>query len=95
MLGSKAMEKMIDQGEELLTEHHDRIIQAFGKQDEGKLTVTLTYQIAPAKAMDQYDIDCSISYLMERIKEKISATVSETQMELPLKADKTYKLNKE
>ena len=95
MLGDKVFEKMTDQSEELITEHRDRIVKAFGKQDDGKLAVSLTFNIAPAKAMDQYDVDCSISYLMERIREKISATVTENQMELPLKPDKVYKLGKE
>jgi len=95
MLGEKTLDKMIDQSEELITEHRERIIKAFSKQDDGKLAVTLTFNIAPAKTMDQYDIDCTINYLMERIKEKISCTVSENQMELPLKAEKAYKLSKE
>ena len=94
MLGDKVFDKMTDQAEELITEHRERIIKAFGKQDDGKLAVAITFNIAPAKAIDQYDVDATISYTMEKVREKISCTVSENQMELPLKADKTYKLTK-
>jgi hypothetical protein len=94
MIGDRVFAKMKQLGGELVALHEERMKQAFSRSDDGKLSVTVSFTIAPGKVAGQYDVDATISYTMEKVKEKISANVSENQMDLPLSGDKTYKLTK-
>lgn len=87
MIGEKTFSQLACMTEELITEHASRITKAFSQQDDGKLNVTITLTIAPGKTMEQYDLDAKISYVSERVSEKITAKVTENQGELPLKGD--------
>jgi hypothetical protein len=58
--------------------------QAYERQDDGKLGVTITFSIYPdANMTGKMDIDATISYVIERVKEKITARVAYNMDELP------------
>jgi hypothetical protein len=84
MIGAKVIEKMNTLNRELLAAHATRMAQAFLRQEDGKLAVSISFTLAPNKEiLDTIDVDASISYIMERVKEKITSRVSEKQDDLP------------
>jgi hypothetical protein len=94
MIGEKVFNQLANMTEELISEHATRITKAFSLRDDDKMTVGITLTIAPGKTMDQYDLDASITYSMEKVKEKITAKVTENQADLPL-VDKVYQIKGE
>jgi uncharacterized NAD-dependent epimerase/dehydratase family protein len=95
MIGTKVFSTMYQLTESLLKSHALRMQQAFAKSEEGKLNVSISFAIVPGKDVDEYGVDAQIQYTMEKVKEKISANVTENQTELPLEGVvMTYKLKK-
>ena len=83
MIGEKVIEKVKLLSDELIGMHGGRIQKAFARQEDGKLTVSLSFVIQPAEKAGMIDLDATISYTMEKVKEKITAKVSEN-LDLPL-----------
>lgn len=94
MIGEKVFEKLSYMTDELIHEHSHRITKAFSQQDDGKINVTIVLTIAPGKTMDKFDLDASIAYTMEKVKEKITSEVTEGQSDLALEDRKVYKVGK-
>lgn len=93
-IGSNVFDKMNQLSKELINVHSERMKEAFNKSGDGKLSVSMSFSIESGKAADQYDIDAQIGYVVERVKEKVSDSVSENQIELPLGDKKVvYKMN--
>jgi hypothetical protein len=93
MIGPKTITRMKLMVSEQIDAFAKKIDEAYIKADEGKLKVTLSIDLCTStiKATG-IDVDCSISFIADRVKDKISDTVVENQIELPL-SDKVYKLN--
>jgi len=79
MFSEKLVSKMGELAEELLKSETVRMQKAYAKQDDGKLTVALSFIVQPSQAKGMMDIDCTIQYTMEKIKEKITCRVAENQ----------------
>jgi hypothetical protein len=94
MIGEKVIEKVKLLSDELIGMHGGRIQKAYGKQEDGKLTVSLSFVIQPSEKAGMIDVDAKITYVMEKVTEKITAKVSENQIDLPLE-NKVYKLKGE
>jgi hypothetical protein len=78
---------------EKIDTYAEKMDLAFLKSDDSKLKVSLSFDLAQSEKPDSIDLDCTISFTYERIKDKTSTTVTENQAELPL-ADKVYRLGK-
>jgi hypothetical protein len=91
-IGPKTIEKMKGMAGEQLDAFAKKINEAFLKADDGKLKVTIAFDIAVSETKkDAVDLDATISFVADRIKDKVSSTVVENQVELPLEP-KVYKL---
>jgi hypothetical protein len=94
MIGIKVIEKVKLLSDELIEMHSGRIQKAYAKQTDGKLTVGLSFVIQPSEKPGMIEVDATITYTMEKIKEKINARVAENQTDLPLE-NKVYKMKGE
>jgi hypothetical protein len=98
MLTDKVFAKMKEMAGELITRHIDNMQLSYAKSDEGKLVVSLSLAVAPSKKAGELEVDASISYVVEKAKEKITCMVNENQLDLPLNGtvnvDKKYTLKK-
>jgi hypothetical protein len=93
-IGSKTIDKMKAMAAEQLDTYAGKVNLAFLRAEGGKLKVSLSFDIAvSAIKKDGVDIDATISFTESKVKDKISDTVVENQIELPL-ADKVYELRK-
>lgn len=92
-LGNKTIDKMKSMAGEQIDTYAGKIGTAFLKADDGKLKVSLSFDIAVSTTkVGGIDIDATISFVESRIKEKISDIVVENQEELPLGIDKVYRM---
>ncbi len=79
-VGERSIKAMRDLGIELIDSHAKRINEAFLKSDDGKVKVSLSYDIAVSeKKADYIDIDATISFTTEKVKTKVTESVSENQ----------------
>jgi hypothetical protein len=90
--------KTIQMMKALTVEHLDTYAKtldvAFKKSDDGKLKVSISFVLSVStEKANSVDVDATISFTAEKIKEKISQTVTENQIELPL-TDKVYRMEK-
>jgi len=70
-IGAKTIGEMKDAAAELIDTHSGKFNEAFAKSDDGKLKISMSFEIAQsATAMKGVDLTASISYVMERIKDK-------------------------
>jgi len=94
MIGPKVIEKMILTASEQIGAHRELIERAFIKSDDGKLKVSIGIDLAvSADKPGGIDVDTTISFVTERVKDKVSSTVMENQADLPLET-KVYELKK-
>ncbi|MFH1146843.1 MAG: hypothetical protein V1736_03965 [Pseudomonadota bacterium] len=92
MIGPKTISRMKHMVSEQIDAFAMKIDEAYIKAYEGKLKVTLSIDLCTSTVKATgIDIDCSIGFIADRVKDKISDTVIENQIELPL-ADKVYRL---
>ena len=84
MIGEKTFAAMKKLADELIHMHGARMAKAFNLQTDGKLAVAITFSIQPSAKADIIEVDAVITYVMEKVKEKITANVSEKQEELKL-----------
>ena len=92
-IGPKSIEAMKAMAENQIDTYAGKINQAFLKSDDGKLKVSLSFDLSMSDKPDSVDLDCTISFTSEKIKDKTRTTITEKQAELPL-ADKVYRLGK-
>ena len=93
MIGEKTIAQMKFIAAEKIDTYAEKMDAAFLKSDDGKLRVSLSFDLAASEKPDSIDLDCTISFTSEKIKDKTSTTITENQVELPL-ADKVYRLGK-
>jgi hypothetical protein len=67
---------------------------AFIKAEEGKLKISVSFDLCVSQIKPTgIDVDCTIGFIADRVKDKVSSTVVENQADLPL--DKVYKIKGE
>jgi hypothetical protein len=94
-IGPRTIQKMKDTAIEKIDAWAPNIRDAFIKSDDGKLKVSLSYNIFMSKdTPGGLDIKAGISFIESRINDETISTVVENQADLPLDA-KVYKLSKE
>jgi hypothetical protein len=93
MIGPKSIADMKQHATDQIDAFAKQIDIAFIKAEDGKLKVSLSFDICKSKIKPEgIDIDCTLSFVTDRVKDKVSSTVVENQIDLPL-SDKVYKLN--
>ena len=93
MIGEKTIAQMKSLAEEKIDTYAEKMDAAFLKSDDGKLRVSISFDLAQSEKPDSIDLDCTISFTSEKIKDKTSTTITENQAELPLERT-VYKLGK-
>lgn len=93
MIGEKTIAEMKALAAEKIDTYAEKMDAAFLKSDDGKLRVSISFDLAQSEKPDSIDLDCTISFTSEKIKDKTSTTVTENQVELPLERT-VYKLGK-
>lgn len=84
MIGSKTIDRMKLMAGEQIDAYAIQIDKAFIKAGEGKLKVSIGFDLCVSTIKtDGIDVDATISFVADRVKDKISDTVVENQMELP------------
>ncbi len=84
-IGPKTIEKMKAMAAEQIDTYTGQINAAFLKADDGKLKVSLSFDIAVSTTKEGgIDLDATIYFTESKVKEKISDIVFENQEELPL-----------
>jgi hypothetical protein len=82
-IGEATIKKMEGLAAEQLQAYAKKINEAFLKSEDGKLKVSLAFYIGVSgERANAGDIDATISFTTEKVKDKISTTVSENQTEL-------------
>ena len=88
-IGPKSIEAMKQMAENQIDTYAGKINQAFLKSDDGKLKVTLSIDLSVSTVKaGGIDCDVSIGFVADRIKDKISETIVENQVEMNLAAVK-------
>lgn len=78
MIGPKTIEKMILTASEQIGAHRELIDKAFCKADDGKLKISISIDLAvSAEKPGGIDVDTTISFVADRVKDKVSSTVVE------------------
>lgn len=93
-IGTDVLDKMKQLGDELISAHIDKIKSAYNHSDDQKLSVSLSFSLLAGEKPGDYDVEASITYIVERIRDKIKATVSQTADLFPVEESKPYILNK-
>lgn len=89
MIREKTIQKMKAMAADQIDTYADKINQAFIKSDDGKLKVSISIDLAMSGIKPGgIDCDVSIGFVADRIKDKISETIVENQVELNLAAVK-------
>lgn len=85
MIGPKTLDRMKNAAIEKINDHAEEIKKAFLKSDDGKLKVSLGYNISMSKETPGgLDIKAGISFIESRINDETISTVVENQADLPL-----------
>ncbi len=83
IIGKMTMETMKMLIDELLDGHAGEINKAFLKSEDNGLKISISLDIGVSgKIANGVDVDATISFVAEKVKEKVSKTVSENQQEL-------------
>ena len=93
MIGEKTIESMKALAAEKIDTYAVKMNDSFLKSDDGKLRVSISFDLAASEKPDSIDLDCTISFTSEKIKDKTSTTITENQVELPLERT-VYRLGK-
>ena len=90
-IGQKTIDKMVGMASEQLNAFVKKINEAFLKSEDSKLKVSIAFDLAVSETKaDAVDIDATISFTADKVKDKVSTTVAENQVDLPF--DKVYPL---
>ncbi len=91
-IGEKTIQAMKELAGEQIDTYAGKINTAFLKATDEKLKIILAFDIALSKLMiGGIDLDATISFTESKVKEKVSTTVVENQVDLPL-VDRIYPL---
>ena len=83
-IGPKTIEKMKGMAGEQLDTYASKINTAFLKNTEGKFKVSISFDLAVSEIKaDSVDLDATISFTADKVKDKVSLLVTENQLELP------------
>lgn len=83
-IGPKTITKMKEMAAEHLNHYEREIGKAFLKSEDGKLKVALSFDLAVSDVKaGAVDIDATITFTAEKVKDKISSLIMENQTELP------------
>ncbi len=94
-IGAKTIEAMKNMAGDQLDTYAGKIGVAFLKAEEGKLKVSISFDISVSEEKkDGIDVDTTISFTESKVKEKISDTIVENQLDLPLDGAKIYHVEK-
>jgi hypothetical protein len=93
-IGTDVLNKMKQLGDELISAHIDKIKSAYNHSDDQKLSVSLSFSLLAGEKPGDYDVEAQIGYIVEKVKEKIKATVSQTAELFPPEESKPYILTK-
>lgn len=89
MIGEKTISKIKAMTADQIDTYAGKVNQAFLKSDDGKLKVTLSIDLSVSTVKaGGIDCDVSIGFVADRIKDKISETIVENQVEMNLAAVK-------
>lgn len=89
-IGQKTIDKMVGMASEQLNAYAKKINEAFLKLEDGKLKVSIAFDLAVSETKpDAVDIDATISFTADKVKDKVSTTVAENQVELFLPVEKS------
>jgi len=92
-IGPKTIQAAKDLVSELMDSYQKDIDTAYLKTDEGALSVSIGLKFSPDKLKENHiDVEASISFTAERIKNKIGKSVSESQVSMFPAAEKVYTL---
>ena len=79
-IGSRSITAMKDLGIELIDSHATKINEAFLKSDDGKVKVSLVYDLSVSEdKVNDIEINATISFTTEKVKMKVTKSVSELQ----------------
>ena len=93
MIGEKTILKMKSLAAEQIDSFSREIDKAFLKNEDGKLKISMSFDLSMSQIKPTgIDVDCTLGFTADRVKNKISDTVVENQLDLPL-AGKIYPLN--
>jgi len=91
-IGPKTIERIKSMLAEQLDTYATKIDHAYIKAEGDKLKVSLSVDLFPSGVKQGgIDVDVTLSFTADKVKEKLSDTVVEKQEELPL-TDKVYKM---
>ena len=79
-IGGRTIKAMQDLSAELLNDHAKKINEAFMKSDDGSVKVSISLDVSESEKRANYiDVDATISFTTEKVKAKITKSVSDTQ----------------
>lgn len=84
MIGPKSIEKIKGMVGEALDTYAGKINTAFLKSDDGKLKVSLSVDLSVSEIKSGVDVDVTIGFTADKVKDKTSTTVVENQVDLAL-----------
>lgn len=79
---SEVLNKMVELATGLILAEGDNLLDLY--KDRTKVSVQLGLTLHPGKVAASTDIDATITYVAERVREKMTARVYENQPELDL-----------
>jgi hypothetical protein len=93
-IGLKSINEMKTAAAEKIDIYARQINEAFVNSDDGKLKISIAFDLCVSKETPGgIDIETTIGFVAEKIKDKTMATVVENQVEMPL-ADRVYRMEK-
>lgn len=85
MIGPKTIARMKTEAAEKIDIYAGQIDKAFLKDDDGKLKISIGFDLSMSdETPGGIDIDTTLSFVADRIKDKTRYTVVENQADLPL-----------
>jgi len=85
-IGSETIKAMSGLLKELIDDNAKKINEAFLKSDDDSLKISLGIDVGVSeKVPGALDVDATIAFTTEKVKQKVTKRVNESQAELPLK----------
>ena len=95
-IGPKTISRMKSEASDKIDLYAAQIDKAFLKSDDGKLKVSIGFDISMSeKTANGIDVSTTIGFVADKIRDKTTCTVVESQTELPGVADKVYRIKGE
>ena len=91
-IGPKTIARMKSEAADKIDIYAAQMDKAFLKSETGSLKISIGFDISMSeKIAGGIDVSTTIGFVADKIKDKTTCTVVESQTELPI-ADKVYKL---